>query len=59
MAGQRIKIPDAWDDDDWETNADRAVATASEPEEEINTRMTKAERLAQHAEANRRIWESA
>lgn len=52
------KVPDAWEDDDWETQADKAV---DEPEAQSSqsTTMSKAERLAQHAESNRKIWESA
>ena len=54
------KVPDAWEDDDWETQADRAAAegTKDEPEEPA-PRLTNAERRAQHAELNRKIWESA
>ncbi|PHH68166.1 hypothetical protein CDD82_793 [Ophiocordyceps australis] len=50
-------VPDAWDDD-WEAQADQAqpssldAASSSAP-------LSKAERLTQHAEANRKIWESA
>ena len=55
------KVPDAWEDDDWETQADRAAAegTKDEEPEEPAPRLTKAERRAQHAELNRKIWESA
>ena len=48
-------VPDAWDDD-WEAEADKAA------QEEVNAEpvlLTKAERLAQHAESNKRLWESA
>ncbi|KAK8131265.1 hypothetical protein PG984_007703 [Apiospora sp. TS-2023a] len=49
--------PNAWEDDDWESQADKeaqepAVPTPPAP-------LTKKERLAQHAEQNRKIWESA
>jgi len=51
-------VPDAWDDD-WESQADKAdvVAEASKAEEEV--KVTKAERLAKHAETNRKIWQNA
>ncbi|KAI0969962.1 hypothetical protein F4678DRAFT_143184 [Xylaria arbuscula] len=58
MARNKMGIPDAWDDDDWEVKADRAV-TAPEPEPESQTPTTRAERLAQHAESNRKLWQSA
>lgn len=54
--------PDAWDDD-WETQADQL-----KPEEELypdpaqpssQIRQTRAERLAQHVEDNKKLWESA
>lgn len=54
-----MKTPNVWDDDDWETQADRALQedtvdgpTAQEP-------TTKAERLAKHRETQRKIWEAA
>ncbi|KAI0404907.1 hypothetical protein F4802DRAFT_204518 [Xylaria palmicola] len=59
MAGKRAAIPDAWDDDDWEAKADRATATSPEPDEEVEAPMTKAQRLARHAESNKKLWESA
>lgn len=52
------KTLNAWDDDDWETQADRALQedvegnSAQEP-------TTKAERLAKHREMQRKIWEAA
>lgn len=57
---KKTVVADAWDDD-WETQAGAAVReeeqqpTASEQEAPL----TKAERLAQHAESNRKLWESA
>lgn len=56
----KTTIPDAWDDDDWETQADKmtsdpASAVAVLPVDKI----TKSERLAQHAESNKKLWESA
>ena len=50
-------IPDAWDDD-WEAQADAAEAEVENTKIE-EVKITKAERLAQHAETNRKIWESA
>ncbi|KAI8629396.1 hypothetical protein F5Y19DRAFT_80614 [Xylariaceae sp. FL1651] len=57
MAGKGTKTPDAWDDDDWEMQADQAAVVEAEAEAEAP--MTKAERLAQHAETNKRLWQSA
>jgi len=57
--GKKADIPDAWDDD-WESQADKAEAEAEvkrDHEEEV--KVTKAERLAKHAEKNKRLWESA
>lgn len=52
------KTPNAWDDDDWETQADRALQeVVDSPREQEPT--TKAERLAKHREAQRKIWEAA
>lgn len=51
-------VPDAWDDDDWESQADKAE-TAPVPAPAQEVKMSKAERLAQHAEANKKIWQSA
>lgn len=53
-------VPDAWDDD-WETQADKIASddTQQQPEPEPEAPKSKAERLARHAESNRKIWESA
>lgn len=53
---KKSAVPDAWDDD-WESQADK---TDQEPvvQEDI-PRTTKAERLAQHAETNKKLWQSA
>ncbi|RWA14606.1 hypothetical protein EKO27_g529 [Xylaria grammica] len=59
MAGKRTVVPDAWDDDDWEAKADRATAADTEPGAQSPVPMTKAERLAQHAESNKKLWQSA
>ncbi|RKF61746.1 hypothetical protein OnM2_039025 [Erysiphe neolycopersici] len=45
-------IPDAWDDD-WEIQADDS------PKKVKEITLTKAERQAQHIEANKKIWKSA
>lgn len=50
------KVPDAWEDDDWGVQADRI---APSPPPELQVPLTKKERLAQHAESNRKLWESA
>lgn len=50
-------IPDAWEDD-WESQADKADAAAA-PAKAEHVKISKAERLAQHAETNKKIWESA
>ncbi|KAI9759068.1 MAG: hypothetical protein M4579_002584 [Chaenotheca gracillima] len=48
-------VPDAWDDS-WEAEADRPEIPQGPPEP---ARTTKAERLAKHAELNKKLWESA
>ncbi|KAI1094261.1 hypothetical protein F5B19DRAFT_72519 [Rostrohypoxylon terebratum] len=54
------KVPDAWEDDDWEVQADKAAAVEDEePEPQQQPQLSRAERLAQHAESNRKLWESA
>ncbi|KAK4132412.1 hypothetical protein BT67DRAFT_385805 [Trichocladium antarcticum] len=56
--GKSSNVPDAWDDDDWETQADRDMKEAPcAPDPDAP--MTRAERLAKHAEEQRRLWESA
>lgn len=64
--GRKDSIPDAWEDDDWESQADRAAqqekarahagTTAAPPPEEP---LTRTERLARHSETQRKIWEAA
>ncbi|PVH74761.1 hypothetical protein DL98DRAFT_428824 [Cadophora sp. DSE1049] len=56
---KKAAIPDAWDDDDWNTKADQADAAAEAAKAEEQVKLTKAQRLAQHAEANKKIWQSA
>ncbi|KAI1339105.1 hypothetical protein F5Y15DRAFT_94074 [Xylariaceae sp. FL0016] len=54
------KATDAWEDDDWEVQADRAAADPEpEPEPASQAPLSKAERMAQHAEANKKLWETA
>ena len=57
---KKTPVPDAWDDD-WETQADHAAhgELEVEPEPQVQVPLSKAERLAQHAESNRKIWNSA
>ncbi|KAI9792604.1 MAG: hypothetical protein M1833_001057 [Piccolia ochrophora] len=52
---KQAAVPDAWDDD-WE-----AVADQQEEAEKVAEarKESKAERLAKHAEQNRRLWDSA
>jgi len=51
-------VPDAWDDD-WESQADKAHAAAAAAKADEEVKVSKAERLAKHAETNRKLWESA
>ncbi|KAI1375672.1 hypothetical protein F4677DRAFT_113566 [Hypoxylon crocopeplum] len=53
------KVPDAWEDDDWEVQADKAAAEGEPEPQPPQPPLSKAERLAQHAESNRKLWESA
>ncbi|KAI0172107.1 hypothetical protein GGR52DRAFT_573251 [Hypoxylon sp. FL1284] len=53
------KVPDAWEDDDWEVQADKAAAEEPAAQPSQPPQMSKAERLAQHAESNRKIWDEA
>ncbi|TAQ88520.1 hypothetical protein B7494_g3158 [Chlorociboria aeruginascens] len=55
---KKVAIPDAWDDD-WESQADKAEIAAEALMAEEQVKITKAERLAKHAETNKKIWESA
>lgn len=52
------KIPDAWDDD-WEAAADRTAEDPAEGSAAPQAPKTKAERLAEHRELNRQIWQEA
>lgn len=53
----RTAPPDAWDDEDWETKADRAAKEP--PKEEPVPALSKPERMTLHRESNRKLWESA
>jgi hypothetical protein len=55
--GKKTVVPDAWDDD-WETQADRAAKEEAAHPAPAPV-LTKAERLAEHAESNRKLWQSA
>jgi hypothetical protein len=53
----KAPIPDAWDDD-WESQADKADAEP-EPTKVEDVKISKKQRLAMHAETNKKLWESA
>lgn len=55
---KKFAVPDAWDDD-WESQADKADAVVEPTKAEKELKVSKAERLAKHAETNKKIWESA
>lgn len=55
--GKKTRTPDAWEDEDWEIQADRAAK--EEPKEVEIPILSRAEREARHAEENRRLWQSA
>ena len=55
---KKSAVPDAWDDD-WESQADKADAAAVAAKADEEVKISKAERLAKHAETNRKLWESA
>jgi hypothetical protein len=56
--GKKTAVPDAWDDD-WESQADKADEEAVVAAAEAQVKISKAERLAKHAETNKQIWDSA
>lgn len=56
--GKKAAVPDAWDDD-WESQADKVDNEAEKAKAEEQVKVSKAERLARHAETNKKIWESA
>ncbi|KAI0111631.1 hypothetical protein F4814DRAFT_361984 [Daldinia grandis] len=61
MAKRTTKVPDAWEDDDWEAQADKTITSEEESKSQTQPQpqLSKAERLAQHAESNKKLWESA
>ncbi|KAM0252102.1 hypothetical protein ACHAQJ_007899 [Trichoderma viride] len=53
-------VPNAWDDDDWEAQADRSESKDRQlPQAAPQPNLSRQERMQQHAEANRKLWESA
>ena len=58
MPKPKAQVPDAWDDDDWEAQADR-VAKEPPKKEERPAPLSKNERIELHRESNRKLWESA
>lgn len=56
---KKTAVPDAWDDD-WETQADQITSDEhNQPESDPQAPQSKADRLTQHVETNRKLWESA
>lgn len=53
------KVPDAWDDADWETQADVAAKEAPKEKPGPAVALDKHERMALHRESNRKLWQSA
>lgn len=53
---KKTAVPDAWDDD-WEAQADKAERAEEAPEPEAA--LTREQRLAKHAETNKKLWEAA
>jgi hypothetical protein len=58
MVAGKPKAPDAWDDDDWEVQADRAAKEEAKNPTPAPV-LSKAERLAEHNTSNRKLWEAA
>ncbi|KAF4991367.1 hypothetical protein FGRMN_7866 [Fusarium graminum] len=56
MGKNATTVPDAWEDD-WESQADKMTKEPEQPTPQAP--LSKSERLAQHAEQNRKLWESA
>ncbi|RFU73840.1 hypothetical protein TARUN_8418 [Trichoderma arundinaceum] len=53
-------VPDVWDDDDWEAQADRLESKEKQLSQAApQPNLSRQERMQQHAEANRKLWESA
>ena len=55
---KKAAVPDAWDAD-WESQADKVDAEAEKAKVEDQVKISKSERLARHAETNKKLWESA
>ncbi|KAH6663875.1 hypothetical protein B0J14DRAFT_450094, partial [Halenospora varia] len=55
---KKASTPDAWDDD-WESQADKADQEPEIPKVQEEVKLSKKERLAKHAQTNKKIWESA
>jgi hypothetical protein len=55
---KKAVVPDAWDDD-WEPKVENGPEKASATAAEEQTKVSKAERLAKHAEMNKKLWQSA
>jgi len=55
---RKAVVPDAWDDD-WESQADKVDPEVEKAKTQEQVKISKAERLARHAETNKKLWESA
>ncbi|KAJ4296775.1 hypothetical protein N0V90_006823 [Kalmusia sp. IMI 367209] len=58
MPPKQSALADAWDDD-WESLADKEVDAEQKSAPAPKVKLSQKERRAQHAELNRKIWESA
>ncbi|KAJ5138600.1 uncharacterized protein N7515_003448 [Penicillium bovifimosum] len=59
MSANLRSVPDAWEDS-WETQADQLDSTPTPPsEKKVSSKVTKAQRRAEHAEFNRQLWAQA
>ncbi len=58
MVVRKPGVPDAWDDEDWEVQADRAAKAETKNPTPAPV-LSKAERLAEHSASNRKLWEAA
>ncbi|KFY38967.1 hypothetical protein V495_06250 [Pseudogymnoascus sp. VKM F-4514 (FW-929)] len=58
MAKNGSAVPDAWDDD-WEAQADKEEEGGVKLEQPEEVKLSKAERLAKHAEENKKMWQTA
>ncbi|KAH6685322.1 hypothetical protein F5X68DRAFT_19616 [Plectosphaerella plurivora] len=57
--GKKGPVPDAWEDDDWESLADKQDKAPVPDPQQPTKPLTQRERLVQHAERNRKLWEEA